>query len=139
MTDNIATDSEKINLLWKKCNTSTNVNQNSDEFGGELLQFRNTFSVDNLLNKSVPNVINVTQDQLNNRFEQQGNRMTFNNSNNNTNNNAGSAIANTPTSSMPSTNTDNNVTNNNLKSEESTFVKPDFNSQELMTITIKAR
>ena len=84
-------------------------------------------------------MLQTTQDQLNNRFEQQGNRMTFNNSNNNTNNNAGSTIANTPTSSMPSTNTDNNVTNNNLKSEESTFVKPDFNSQELMTITIKAR
>ena len=66
MTDNTATDPEKINLLWKKFNTATNVNQNSDEFGGELLQFKNTFSVDYLLNKSVPNIINVTPEQLSN-------------------------------------------------------------------------
>ena len=81
-------------------------------------------------------MLQTTQNQLNTRFEQQGSRMRF--SSNTTDSTTTNARANTAVSSTVGVNNNNT---NNLKTEESVsseFAKPDFNGNELMTITVKA-
>ena len=72
----------------------------------------------------------TTQSQLNDRFEQQGSRMTFD----------GESNGGTPTGQTSSG--DKNNENVSLKGDATSlpgFQEPDFQGQELMTITVKTR
>ena len=75
-------------------------------------------------------MLQTTQSQLNDRFEQQGSRMTFD------------GESNRGTSTGQTSSDDKNNENVSLKGDTKSspgFEEPDFQGQELMTITVKTR